>query len=114
MYSEEVINLLHEIPDTEGTRAYLKIMNYSVTSFLCKVTDVKERLYRIWYVVFFLRMWKSWILSSKQYTLKDNFITNNAYTCIEINAHNLIKIVKIFRSTPNLDSTMFHPSLFSS
>ena len=38
----------------------------------------------------FVRYWRQWVLRNKQYTLEKNFITTNAYICIELNAHALI------------------------
>lgn len=44
--------------------------------------------------------------------LNDSFITSNCYTCIEINAHNLIQLIRKLRhdKTPEL----FVPTLFNS
>jgi len=39
---------------------------------------------------FFVRYWRKWLILNKAYTLKDNFITCNAYMCTELNAHALI------------------------
>ena len=37
----------------------------------------------MWKTVFFLRIWRSW-LSENGYDLKEHFITENAYACIEL------------------------------
>lgn len=59
-----------------------------------------------------MRIWRKHILMSPSQKLKQNFITHNAYTCIEINARCLINLVKKFReaNTPEL----FLPTLFDS
>lgn len=59
---------------------------------------------------FFLRIWLQWLLENG-YTLQ-NFITSNAYTCIEINAHTIVAAVNLFRQKglPEL----FVPWLYSS
>ncbi|CAH1106806.1 unnamed protein product [Psylliodes chrysocephalus] len=75
---------------------------------------VENRLYNLWYSVFILRIWRQWIKQSDSYTLKDNFITLNAYTCIEINAHSIISIIKKFSSDESLPKNMFTPWLMSS
>lgn len=78
---------------SEGTIAYLKLCAH-ITSSLCDV-DIPplKRIYRIWFATYFLRAWRKWITqgstsSSSHHTLKDNFISGNAYSCIEINAAN--------------------------
>lgn len=52
----------------------------------------------------------------KQYTIKDNFLTNNCYLCIELNAHNLIKLITQFKDKRlySLTPEMFCPTMFSS
>lgn len=60
-------------------------------SFTDELISAEERIYLIWYAVFFLRFWKRWICSSSFRTR--NFITSNAYMCIELNAHTLINAV---------------------
>ncbi|CAH0558700.1 unnamed protein product [Brassicogethes aeneus] len=101
-------NLKSQIPDSNGTVAYLKLMNFILTSFLDNKLDLKARLHRIWYCVFFLRIWRSWIKASKKYTIKDNFLTSNCYLCIELNAHNLIKLILKCRDPSNT----FTPGMF--
>lgn len=36
-------------------------------------------------------MWREFIVTSKKYTLKENFMSANCYACIELNAHELVK-----------------------
>ena len=71
------------------------------------------RLYNIWRGAFFFRAWRLWISQQSQYSFKNNFITDSCYLSIELNAHSLLRILRIFR-IHNLDSNMFCPWLFSS
>lgn len=112
--SDGVRELLCDIPGTEGTQAFLKVMNHSYSSLVKKNMALEERIYRIWYSVFFLRIWKRWISKHPNWTVTDNFITTNCYSAIEINAHNLIELVRVFRDDPNLNEKMFIPYLFNS
>lgn len=57
-----VLELLKHIPESQGTIAFLKSMNYVLTSFLDKSLTVEDRIYRIWYGVYFFRMWRYFIL----------------------------------------------------
>lgn len=77
--STKVTELLMNIPENRGTVEFLKMMNYTLSSYLDKNIKIKERIYRIWYSVYFLRIWRNSILKSKRYTLRDNFITANPY-----------------------------------
>lgn len=106
---EKVQKLLEEtVPGSQGTVMYLKLMKTVLDSFLMKDLKVEERIAKIWYCVFFLRIWRHWIKKS-HHTLK-NFITINAYLCIEINAHSLILLALKCSAEPQL----FVPWLTSS
>ena len=70
-------------------------------SYLDKSVDPLTRIEKIWYAAFFLRYWRQWIILSPQYTLKNNFVTNNAYMCVELNAHALISFVMTIRDNFN-------------
>lgn len=115
MCAPTVQELLKHIPESQGTIAFLKSMNYVLTSFLDKSLTIEDRIYRIWYGVYFFRMWRYSILKNTNYNLKNNFITSNAYACIELNARSLILLVKKFRdSSYCLRPYMFIPWHFSS
>lgn len=44
-----------------------------------------DRIYNMWFAVFVLRQWRSWIMGHKEYRA-EHFITYNAYMCVELNA----------------------------
>jgi len=60
MCSTKVLEILSQLPDTNATVAYLSVMNYILASFLDKELNVEERIYKIWFIVFFLRIWRAW------------------------------------------------------
>lgn len=62
MCAPTVLELLKHIPESQGTIPFLKSMNYVLTSFLDKSLTVEDRIYRIWYGVYFFRMWRYSIL----------------------------------------------------
>lgn len=108
-----VIEALQHIPNSEGTIQYLNICDDVTASFLKLDITPSELLLRMWRsVLSLLRIWRKFILSSKAYTLGDNFITTNAYTCIEINARNLVMLMKKFRDSNTPEQ--FLPTLFDS
>lgn len=72
-----------------------------------------KRVYTIYGTVyiFVLRVWRAW-LEEKNYSIKDNFISANAYTCVEINAHSML--LSIIKLREQMQPTLFLPVLYSS
>lgn len=95
-------HLLEELPDAIATKCYIDLIKASVYSYLDKELSPEKRLHEMWYAVFFVRYWRQWILLHTQFTLTNNFITSNAYMCIEINAHSLLAFVLMMRDMPHL------------
>lgn len=111
--SDKVIRLLEEhIPGSKGTVSFLLMMRGVSDSFYDPILEPLERVYKIWYVAFVTRIWRRSIVSNKQLTLKNNFLTQNCYSCIEINAHSLIHIL-LYLKDNNLKSC-FLPFLYDS
>lgn len=114
--SRETIKHLENIPESEGTIMYLKLCQNVTSAFMDQQLSPLERVYRMWYSIFFLRIWRKWVLKmekdTKIYTLTNNFITSNAYDCIELNGHALIQLIIKFRDENKAE--YFIPSLFSS
>ena len=112
--SESVLELLSQVPDARGTRAYLEVMRAVIDSYLDKSLDALSRLEKAWFAVFVMRYWRKWILLHPQYELGKNFITSNAYICIELNAHALVTILLTIRNTLPSDNQCFLPWLLGS
>lgn len=114
MDSRVIRALDNHIPDCKATIMYLKLCKQITSSFVQEDLQPIERIYQIWNALYFLRCWRKWLQASKtrtgNYTLAENFISCNAFTCIEINAHSMIGIIVKLRSTPN----MFLPPIFAS
>lgn len=104
--------MTENVPDSEATVTYLKICAQITSSFIDCTISPEERIYRIWHALYFLRIWREWILKSSEYTLKNHFITSNAYICIEINAYFLIQLIVKLRE--EMKKEQFLPILFSS
>lgn len=93
------------VPDCEATVAYLRLCKQVTSSFIDFDLSPLERIHRMWHAVYFLRIWRKFIVKSKVgkkqssgYTLTNNFITANAYACIEINAQSLLNLIRKFRN----------------
>ncbi|CAH1107143.1 unnamed protein product [Psylliodes chrysocephalus] len=114
MFSEMVQNLLKTQPDALGTVKYLNLMNKIKVAFL----DKNVLIYCMWNVVFFLRIWRRWIISDENLSLSNNFITLNSYLCVELNIYVIIKLNNLFKENKQIDENtskeMFLPLLFSS
>lgn len=104
-------NLDKHVPKSNATAKFLELMRLSIDSFLDKEITPLQRIYKLWYAVFFLRLWKIHLIHSEEYSLK-NFITYNLYACIELNAHTLVALLIHFRERD--DSKSFIPWVFSS
>ena len=66
---------------SEATINYLKLMQYIRLSYSEVDVNIKQRIYYIWYVTFYLRIWKHWIKCEGkvlEYSVKSNFISENA------------------------------------
>jgi len=103
-----------EIPEAMGTFVYLKVMCSLIDSYLDRKLDVATRIKKAWYGTYFLRYWREWILLNPEYILGDNFITPNAYKCIELNAHSLIANLMALCDCVSRDQQYFSPWLLGS
>lgn len=113
MCDSKVISLLKDnVKDSEATIQYLQMMNNILESYMDPDLTPLERIRKIWYSVFIIRIWRQFIVSHKKYVLKDNFLTLNCFTCIELNAHSMVRIV-LFLKKNNM-SAFFLPDLFES
>lgn len=99
------------VPDSEATEFFLRLCSEITSSLMDMDITPYERIEMIFHSIFFLRIWRKWIIQSK-YNLRENFITSNAYECAELNAANLLKLIRMFRDekTPEL----FLTTLFDS
>lgn len=104
--SEKVIFYLKQaVPGSEGTVMFLRALNYCLYSYLDQSMSSADRVYKHWYGLFFFRIWRSWLLKSKEYTLKECFISTNCYLCLELNAHSLVK--QLIKLSNDPDQTQF-------
>ncbi|KAK3928931.1 putative UDP-N-acetylglucosamine--peptide N-acetylglucosaminyltransferase SEC [Frankliniella fusca] len=111
--AKEVSNLLRkEVPGSEGTAVFLDMMRETSAAFLEQSLKPLERINMVWTWIFFTRFWRQYILSNRDYSLSHNFITSNAYTCMEINGHALIQIIIKLRDSELHE--LFIPVLFGS
>ena len=70
---------LDKLPDVAATKEFIVLIQCVIDSYLDKGIDPLSRIEKIWYATFLLRYWHQWILQHSNYTLQNNFITQNAY-----------------------------------
>ncbi|KAB0792791.1 hypothetical protein PPYR_14750 [Photinus pyralis] len=90
-------------------------MKKILDAHLDKSISIDQRLYNLWYATFYFRIWRYWLKMNK-YSITENFVTLNAYTCVELNAHGFIQFVKRARNDAGnkTSETIFLPWLASS
>jgi hypothetical protein len=94
--------LINHVAASEGTRLYLKCMRNVLSAFNDEHLTIEERVHKVWYAVFFLRGWKNWIsMQQSNEVTMENFTTQNAYVCIELNAHNILNLIVKLRDENN-------------
>lgn len=110
---KRVSDLLRDhVNDSHSTNQYLQIMRDIMDSFMDHNLSPLQRVRKIWYSLFLIRIWRQFVLSNKSYTLKDNFLTANCYACIELNAHNLVQCIVYLKKINKPE--FFKPFLFES
>lgn len=104
--------LAENIIDSEATIEYIKICDDITASLYDDELLPLDRLFRLSRSKCFLRAWRIFVTKTHGLNLSTNFITTNAYACVELNADNLIILIKKFRNE-NLDE-LFLPTIFNS
>lgn len=113
LMENRVANALEKfVIDSEATIAYLNICKNATSCCLDSELNPLDRIFRIWNAVFVLRIWADFLYESDGYSVKENFISQNAYDCIEVNAICLTRLIMNLRN--NGKSNMFKPHLFDS
>lgn len=109
----KVIDLVRTyVTEGNATALYLQLIYDVIAVFKDKFLLPLQRLEKMWYVTFIVRIWRYFIVNHPDLTLKNNFMSVYCYYCIELNAHSLIYIM-IFLKKNNL-THLFLPSMISS
>ena len=107
--NSSVLALLEQIPDAKGTHQYLCILKNLIDAFLDKQLFSLDKIRKVWYNIFFLQYWHCWLSLEKSFNVKENFITCNAHTGIELNGHGLILLLLLLRDNVPNGSKFFNP-----
>lgn len=113
MCDSKVIGLLKEhLTTSDGTVLFLEMMQSIVDSFYDYKLLPLDRIAKMWYPNFILRLWRDYIESQPNLTVRDNFVTPATYACIEVNAHSIVQLI-IHLKNDGLDE-WFLPFLYDS
>lgn len=113
MCDDKVVNLLRDkVEKSDGTVAFLMMIRDVVSAFSRENITPLNRVKKIFYSVFLMRIWRQYVVSQKNLTLKKNFLTQNCYACVEINAHNLVHVLLYLKRIGKKE--WFMPFLFNS
>ncbi|CAF2083410.1 unnamed protein product [Rotaria magnacalcarata] len=130
LISDDVINLLNDSVDSNGTIVYLTLLKMIIKAYIDKTTSIRERIQSAWCVVFVCRLWWSWLEKTSTLKLSKTgqrknerktkinkyFITRPAYIyiSIELNAHNLLYLVLLVKQQHLPKQTLINIHLFNS
>lgn len=114
MCHPKVIEMLRKhIEGSDGTAFFLQMIRDFIEAYMIRELTPLNRVRNMWYSLFVIRIWRAFIVSKKKmYTLKDNFLTSNSYTCIEMNAHSLVFSLIYLKENDQAD--LFKPHLYES
>lgn len=112
MCSKKVTDLLQIYPKYHATVHFLTIMRDINDAFRDRKLSPLERVKKMWYTVFLVRLWRRYISTNSRFTMEKNFLTIYTHACIELNAHSLVQIILYLRKINRPD--MFLPHYFGS
>lgn len=109
-----MLNALNKhVADSAATIMYLKHSRDLIRAFTDVGLTPLDRVLMAWRTLYFFRAWHKWIQGHEnQYNINDNFISQNCFTCMEINAYGLLHLIKKFGD--NNQSNLFLIGLFNS
>lgn len=115
--NERVLTAMEKfIPDSEAIIIYLKLTRMVTEAFTNAELSPLTRICSIWEALYFFRIWKLWIQTfdteEVEYHIEGNFISQNAFHCLELNAYRLLHLISKFRESK--EDHLFQPTLFNS
>lgn len=100
------------IMDSEATVQYLRLSRNITKAFTDENMKPLERVNLLWHPLYFFRAWRKWIQKNENYNAEKNFISTNAFSCIELNAYGMLHLITKFRDAGQ--SHLFLPQMFNS
>lgn len=111
--NEKVTALLKSnVRESEATVKFLELTRDIIDAYMDANLLPLERIQKIWYAVFLIRIWREFIVKCKNYSTKENFLSMNCFSCIELNAHSLVLLISYANEIEKPE--LFLPTLFNS
>ncbi|KAK3908493.1 Nucleoprotein, partial [Frankliniella fusca] len=106
---ERVLSLLRGkgMEQYAATELFLTLVRGVLVAFLDDELTAEERIFQIWRSTFFFRIWREWLVQN-EHSLEQCFITPNTFQSVELNAHALVKLVRIFRDSDHAEQFIPH------
>lgn len=109
----KVLQLLRDnVENSAATVKYLEIIRDFHDAYMDESISPLDRISKLWYSIFLVRIWRQYVLKTPHLTLRDNFITWNTFSCMEHNAHAMVQIILFLKATNQ--PKYFKPWLYSS
>lgn len=90
--SRDALNALEQyVIDSEATVMYLGLSRDTIYPFIDPKMTIDDRIFYSTRAIFFFRQWREWM--SQNYDISINFLTDNAYICMEINFNSLVQLI---------------------
>lgn len=91
-----------------ATRRYLEMLHHLDLAYIETTTSPRERIFSAWFPVFFIRLWKIFLTTSKPSqshgafnpNTRKNFISSNLAAGIEANGHTLTSFHNLSEARP--------------
>lgn len=111
---DRVLNALKKyVHESDGTITYLKLCRDVIDAFTDLKLSPTDRVFKIWHALYFFRAWKKWLIRKNvNHQVYENFISENAFTCLELNAFAILHLITKFRN--NGQQELFLITLFNS
>lgn len=101
-----------KVKNSDATIKFMQIMRNQIDAFEDDSLSPLARIKKLWYSLFMVRLWRKHVQENKKLKLKDHFLTNNCYSCLELNAHGLISILLYLKHSNQF--RLFKPMNYSS
>lgn len=104
--------LRSHVKESVATVKYLELIKNFHDSYMDETLSPLERVSKLWYSIFIVRIWRKYVLKNKQLNMKDNFFSHWTYSCLEFNAHAMVLIILSLKLSNQHE--LFKPWLYSS
>jgi predicted SprT family Zn-dependent metalloprotease len=95
--SPRVLETLERDPSAKGTVEFLKLLRRYLEMFLSKKKSIESHIKSAGYIVTYLRLWRQWLKHKPGLTLKEHFITREAFQDLLISCHFVVLLVMCHR-----------------